>query len=515
MRAATEVKPASSKRSIILSVVFLVLVAVVVWAFDGVLFFKLRMFANEAYADRNYPMLTIDAVNELRGYSPKRLSRFLSFPSTKIRAIACMAIGARHELRDPFEWVGVAPALLKAHRDTDDHYVRLRIASSLELMPIYPDEDREFVFKFSQELLAADGGDSTAVVAAMSTIAVVDPSQRQRCLSALAAWLPKESDHERKELLKRIVHIDPGSAEAADAVRWACRDVPYYHFPNFKSVFEKHPSLFDDLLKGTRSQRFSAFLLSYSFFGVNVPGGGGGWGLIDLAKVSSSQRELVKRTALEHLERDPDMTATECIAVFGCLRQFPEGPKTLLEHAKHTKGTRRAYALSAGTAGVRDLKLGEALLLPYVTDALSWLNDDDRDVHQAVFALIHDYPGDPSWFKSQKMSVDAPIVEACRRFLDKHPGRHDFSCLTILANATPEIDPRDVERIAKPLQAALLGMKTNFERTRYRPQGYIDALHETLFARLKKHADRPVARKVLDLRQQLLDEGIVTKPRKR
>ena len=519
MKPATEKKtdaegetPASRKRATWLSIGFIVAVGIVVWAFDGVLLFKLRMIANEAYTERNYPMLSVDAVNELEGYAPRRLAKFVAFPSTQISTVSCMAIGIRRDVRDSDAWVGVVPALLKAHRDSDNDYFKLKVTHTLDVIPVHPKVDREFVFAYSRALLASGGGDSTAVAAVLSSIAFVDPSDRQRALAELAAWLPKESDHKRKQLLDRILRIDPESSEAADAVRWASRDVPYHHFPNLKPVFAKHGSLFDDLLNGTRSQQISAFMLTYTFFGVNITDGVY-WGSIALKDLSPSQCDLLERTALGYLERDLNMTPTEYGAVFGCLSRFPLGPKTLLEHARRAKGTRRAYALSAATGGVRELKLGEAVLAPYLPDALAWLDGDDRDVHKAVFGMIHEYPSDSSWFKPQKTGIDAPIVEACRRFLDKHPGRHDFSCLTILANATPEIGSRDVDRIAAALDRAMTMMTSNFERTGIRPQGSIDELHEKLYGRLKKHAARPAAQKALELRQRLLDEGIVTRPR--
>ena len=90
-------------RSVLISVVFLSLVAAVGWSVDGWLMVRLRVIANDMFdADGRwlYAGLNVDAVNELEGYSPKRLAACLNNPSSKVRLVICLALSSRRKAGD-------------------------------------------------------------------------------------------------------------------------------------------------------------------------------------------------------------------------------------------------------------------------------------------------------------------------------------------------------------------------------------------------------------------------------
>src|SRR5687767_10581910 len=248
MTAAPEVKRASSKRSIVLAVAFLVLVAVVVWAFDGLLLFKLRLFANEAYADRTHPMLSVDAVKDLGEYSPKRLARFLSIPSTQLRSVVCLAIAMRRLDRDPQSWIGVAPALLRFYRESEEEYARARVAHTVALLPLVPREDVEAVFAYAEQEIAKVKPDWIVVASILEKVAVTHPDLKQRALDALVFALPKTTDWERKDSLERIMRFAPDSQAVVEALRWASHE---RMFDRPISLLRRHPSVIDEFLDGT------------------------------------------------------------------------------------------------------------------------------------------------------------------------------------------------------------------------------------------------------------------------
>jgi hypothetical protein len=514
--AEPESKPASSKRSIVLSVAFLVLVAVVVWAFDGLLLFKLRMIANDAYADRKYPMLTVDAVNELNEYSPKRLARFLSIPSTQVRTVASMAIAMRRLDPDPKAWIGVAPALLRFYRDSEEGYARARVAHTVALLPLVPREDVEAVFAYAEEEIAAAKPEWTVVASVLETIAVAHPELKQRVLETLVRALPKTTDLERKDAFTRIMRFAKDSPEAVEALRWACHDgmLGYLRPELESSLVRRNPGLIDELLEGTRTQRLS--VLSMASHDLQWQGAVTKDSKERTALWTPTRIDAVRRKAIPFLDPKSKLEGdSEIDAAFGVVSTFPDGATLLMDAAKKSPGKRRARALYMAHSSANRLGLpeGERILTPYLPLVLTWLLEDDADVMYAARSWFYGNFPERAWFKAQSTGPDSPIVVAFRKLLDKDKGNHEYACLTVLEKSGPEIDPRDVDRISAALERALMMMKTNLERTGVRPQGSIDVVHERLFERLKKQADRPATKKVLALRQQLLDEGIVTKPR--
>jgi hypothetical protein len=197
---------------------------------------------------------------------------------------------------------------------------------------------------------------------------------------------------------------------------------------------------------------------------------------------------------------------------------WPESAESLFDAARNNQGKRRAIALYSTYYALRkrNKEGAERFLEARMPDLLSWI--DDRETAAAALSLLvgeYYYPPPiPGWLRRHRVGADAPVVEACRRILDMHPGKEDYRCLSILMESDSQLDSRDADRVAAALERALKPFQENFERTRVAPQGSLAEVHALLFDRLTKYSDRPAVRSAFALRRELEGAGILVPPRK-
>jgi hypothetical protein len=198
-------------------------------------------------------------------------------------------------------------------------------------------------------------------------------------------------------------------------------------------------------------------------------------------------------------------------AAYQLLAGATDGPERLFETATKAKGVRRSRALNWAVTGARGRPppSGEAFFPPRLETILAWLKEDDRALQLAVFGAILPRTNDREWLKAHRTGPDAPIVEACRKFLHQYPKRLDFFGLVILNASAPEIDPRDVELVVTALDRVMEEFHVSYQRTFIKPQGRLDDVHAELFRKLRKYADRDSVKRLLDNRRGLEEQEIL------
>ena len=258
--------PASRKRSVLLSVGFLLFVAVVMWAFDGWLLLRLRLIATQPSAGErsSNPMLSVDEVHELHEYSPKRLAGFLATPGSQIRSVVCLSLESRRGLIDPEKWVGVLPALLAVASQTEDVELKQRALMAAWHVNIIPEKDVEAVFAFADERIATPGDQWALASKLLETTAASHPTLIPRVLETLERSLVLANKLDLNETLRRLARIAPDSKEAA-AGAWRSSPFPTrtwfgeLEIRRLEEILNSQPALLDELARGTQNQRLAAF----------------------------------------------------------------------------------------------------------------------------------------------------------------------------------------------------------------------------------------------------------------
>jgi hypothetical protein len=217
----------------------------------------------------------------------------------------------------------------------------------------------------------------------------------------------------------------------------------------------------------------------------------------------------------------PPVAAHESSFAAACrfLSYLPESAVPLFDAARRSRGKRRAVALDAAASAARRQNATDRsqFVMEHMSELLTWLREDDAEVQLAVQRILfNDFftDDDGQWRRRSGLDSDVRIVAACRQILDAYPGRLDFSCLLVIADASPELDPGDVERVAAALERNLLVFQTNYERTSFKPQGALDPTYVQFFDRLGKYRDRPTVRRILEIRRSLEADGVIAPPRR-
>jgi hypothetical protein len=507
--------------SIVISIAFLATLALLGWAFDIPLFLKIRSLSSTTFeADARHSELRVADLEELNAYPPRRLARFLSYPSAKSRALVCFALAHRHNPGDAESWTGVLPALLHAYRRTEKHE-RDAVSEALTRLPWVRPSEAEHVFTFVDEQLGAAEWHWSLCAQLLETTARTCPEQRDRAIATFGRALDIGARIELEETLLRLANIAPTSDVAAKAVRTVAALPPIEPAsfptilrlkwpanlpPSLFAVLQQQPSLIDEFLNGSPREQLVALaaanrvLGGFSLSGDQPP---------TMACLPAERLERMKKVAVAMLDMAPadDPNGDDAVGV-QFLGYTPGNEDLLFDAARKVKGPRRVELLGWAFFGAN--KQGRAHAECWVQnrlpELLTWLDSGDEEIQRRVLGIIFPYQREPDWLKRLHTSPNAQILEACRRLFDKQPGRHDYYFLQAVSGASTEIDPRDVDRVvacfdhtfSKALKDAQPGQK---------PWVALTSAERRVLQALEKHAERPSVRRILDARRRLAWDG--------
>lgn len=508
------VPPAPSKRAIILSLGIVALLAIVFWACDGFLLVRVRAIANEAHAKSpSNPLLTVDDVDALDAYPPRRLSQCLWVPSVQMRTVLCLAIGRRQTWKDSESWVGVVPALLKAFRESNDPDFQITVMQPLLSMTFIPPEDVSEILRFADEQLSANAPSWMICAHLLSVAAESVPDQRSNVLETFKRSL--DVPVAQYESMRRLARLAPSSSEAADAVRAYTRSYPptrgYAGTPEMRAIVLRQPALIDELLGGTTNQQLAVLgLAADDLFNITTAlkdpatfGRRPSWLTPDrLQRMRGCALDLSRRTNDRDVLENPD-------ALYGFLRYWHDGPELLFDLARKATGKNRALALrySAFGANLRPKSSARQFFASIMPHLMQWLNDGDVETRRAALFILSN-PYEAEWLKQQPKESKDALLAACRKTLDQSPGDYDFVSVSLMAGLVDEFDAADADRIAAAIERGLLVLKQGYERTGFKPQGAIHEVHRRLFDRLGQFETRPGVARAVKLRRNLEEEGI-------
>jgi len=504
---ATDENPSARKRTILLYTAMFIVAAVAAWALDVGLFVHLRLIANEAYVDvGDSPILTVDAVAAINAYPPRRLVGCLPIASKQMRTAILQALGSRRPPGDLEEWTNVLPALLNLFSKSTDRYERIALWRAIVNAPRISDADVESVFAFVENRLSDEEHWWTLCCQLLATIVREHPDQKPRVLQVLERSLRITEPAESQLTLSQLATLAPESLAAAAAARVCSQSLDLRWFPSdMARIVQRHPALADELLAGTDHQQAVVLKVAYesNWFGPapDQRGDRRAW-------LTPDRLSRMKSKALALLD---DADEGRFGAACSFLSQWSEFAVPLFDVAKKATGKRRGRAIESAQSAAhrRGLKEEEEFLADRLPELLAWLDDDDADVRQSVLISLNlSFPPNKDWLKRQRTGPDAPGVAAYRKLLDKYPGKHDYVCLTVLANATPHLDLCDVDRVAAALGRAIVEFR-NGKSGAMATQGPFDASHRRLFDDIAKYPDPPAVRRTLDLYRSLIAEGVI------
>ena len=500
-------KSPARTRTVLLYIAAFAVAAFAAWAFDVPLLVHLRLIANEAYIDDgNSPSLTVDDVAVINAYPPRRLVGCLTIASKQMRRVILQALRSRRLPGDPNDWTDVLPILLNQFSKSTDRFERIALWQVIINVPRFSDADVESVFTFVENRLSDEDHWWTLCCQLLDTIVREHPDQKTRVLQVLERSLKITEPAESQITLSRLATLAPESLAAAAAARDCSRSLDLsWPSSHIEQIVQRQPHLADELLAGTGHQQAVVLKVAdESNYFVRSPDQ---WS-DRRAWITRDRLTRMKSIALALLN-DADEGRFDAACSF--LSQWSEFAEPLFEAARRTTGRRRSRAIISANyaADRRGLMEDERFLANHLPELLIWLDDDDADVRQSVLNSLHlSFPPNKDWLKRQRIGPDAPGVAACRKLLDKYPGKHDYACLTVLANATPHLDLRDVDRVAAALGRSIVEFR-NGKSGAMASQGPFDANHRRLLDDIAKYPDRPAVRRTLDLHRSLIADSLI------
>jgi len=502
-------KPTSSKRTILWTALLLAFLAGLAWKFDVYLMLRLRMIADEAFAGgRETPAMSSEAVAELNAYSPQRLIRGLSIRSDRVREIVFLTLVHRREKFTPGAWAGVLPALLDAFRDSPSRELKIRAWQAIGVVPEIRADDVAPIFHFVDAHLTDEERWWEVCAYLLAAVILDQPDSRPQSLERFDRALSVIDSADLQDSLRRLGEVAPDSPEAAATAKALTLKAEPRWRVLFRTILERQPALVDDLVDGSTSQQRAVFIAAFEALNARTSPS---W-------LPPARLDHMKAKAMRVIA-DAAVDLRDFIAAARFLSRFSDSAEELFAVALKSKGRRRAEALTWSYAAAGpETPLGERFLEAHLATFLDALLDDDPWVRQSVLNAFAPFLTalhlESNWLKRHRTGVDAPLVAAFRRLLEKYPGRYDLQCLTVLIDAASDLDPRDVDRAAAALEREVLEMQINYDRTQIKPQGELAPVHRLLFDRLAKHRDRPSVRRAIDLRRKLEAEGILSSGRR-
>jgi len=413
-------------------------------ALDPWLLVRLYVIASEASAPAGPALVDLlpEHSDELKQYSPARLSRFLSYPSPTIRAVVSRSLSERSNDRDPARWKGVIPRLLaEAERDPkhrDETFYRV---------PCLPPEDVDAIVAFVERNDAND--DSGAICNYLvGRIYSAVPERRSWAMARFQSWIDSPSADFRRSAFQQMVALAPDAPESLAAFRklMDSGDAKGIGARGGRELLSRHPELIDAFLDGNPAQR--ELIWSIAAEDANAK----------FNKSPNTPRPFLVEAHLKRLEpialerfkkalgqplmvvptaANRDLSETSIFLLYR-----PTGAATFFDVARQTRGTQRAYATSWASVA---LKSTSESIDPCLADLLKWLNEDDADVQRKVIQVFADWA---LRLQKERPKDHESVVAAVRQMLDRFPGREDAACVDFLFQASPTLRDEDADRIA-------------------------------------------------------------------
>lgn len=516
MKEAAASKPSSRKRAALFSAVFLFAVVGVAWSLDGWLLARLRIIASDTFGNgrSEHPQLFIDGSEELRGYPPQRLAKFLSVPSAQIRVVVCLSLAERHRRYDgdqgpdPRDWVGVVPKLIRVGRQDPDDEVRRQAKAALAAVPIVPAEDVESVLAFVESSPPVDDFPRTHL---LSNIVQRHPDRMPRLVAYHLKCMDSSNRNVRSIGFLELRTVAPSKPETLAAFRkfMDAGDPDEFGASAGDWMLDHHPELIDEFMVGNPAQR--KLMLDLAAKLILAPKQS-----TDRYPASEESKKLYQfdERRLRRLDEValgflvPDGDANFVTSAFSYLKRRPIDDAVLVPAARAMKGTNRAPALQCLRHRFYPKESAKAGAL--LSEFIGWLDDGDAELRSAVVDFIYGY--NPEWLKEHRIGHEAPIVKAGRMLLDRFPTNQDYRLINILIEAAPTPRDDDVDRISA---AACRSMNFVAEGAA-KMQGltsrfcYEADIFDTWLAKNPQQRDRPSVKSFLSLRAELVKKKLLT-----
>jgi hypothetical protein len=503
------------RASIALSVVFLAAVGLAGWIVDAPLFLRIRgMAAASASASGDVPGVNVDDLNELNKYPPNRLAKFVSYPSATARAVVCMALSNRRSPGDPDTWAGVLPTLLNSYRRTEGRE-RRPVVTALWYLPHVLPTDAESVFGFVDDQLADKDRTWMLCAQLLETTARSCPDLQPRVLQAFERSMKLPVRMVREETLRRLATIAPKSLEAAKAVRLVATsvDTKTLHWdgslpsPVF-TILRRQPALLDEFLKGNRVERLIALATanrelsgSQNHNNDSIPRSA--WLPPDrLDRMNEEARSIVTNAPEGGNELDD-------VAAFSLLGRTAGNEEFLFEAARKSGPKRRRQLLVPliGSAKLSGDERAERFVEGRLSELLAWLQIDE--LRPGVAAVVLPSLRNPDWLKRLRAGPDGPIVDACRRLIDQRVEEYESSCLRVFADYGPELDPRDVDRLAALFEGKFDQAEKQFKKEVPYSGISLNAVERQILDRLVNYESRSNVQRLIERRRELQQSGAI------
>ena len=213
-------EPASTRKHAFFQIAILLLVVSGgAWNFDALLFMRLRLAADDAFAigDPEHPSLLLDASEELRAFPPARLAGFVAFPAPQIRSAACLALSERDNDLDPKSWIGVAPKLLQALATDVDPVARECVRAAVVNLPVVPHEDLGAIQSFVER--AEDDSLHSVQTALVAKTVRANPDLLPWAIDFYGRWLDSADVDERRIGFNQLMELAPNAPQTIAAFR--------------------------------------------------------------------------------------------------------------------------------------------------------------------------------------------------------------------------------------------------------------------------------------------------------
>lgn len=505
-----ESKPRS--RTNWLCVLFLATTGALFWALDGWLFLRLRAIADETLSNGPNPILVIDGREELQTYSPKRLARFATFPSSKIRTVVCLSLENRRDDVDPSAWKGVIPKLIQLYSDDADETVRECARWTLANLPCIPEEDVDFVLSFVEKSAPNDEALRHLNATFLSKIGAKFPETWPRIAPICVRRIESDEPTRRSQAFQLMRSLNAKAPETLKVFQemMAAGDPDNIASHAGRTMLACHPQLVDEYIKGNAAERKliltvasedarhameTESALKRKQAAPNYP----------KPILSKEQLDRAEQMAIRSLRPDVPL---EIVQKACSLIYFqPNGASLLLDGARKLRGKARASAIGYLHSALYSTPAAAEKLLDEV---ISWAHEDDPDVQEAAINFFNGL-GSPKWLSAQRKDPKSSVVETCRWMLDHHPGRADRGCLEIIFQASATLTHEDADRVAKAVLRYYAEQEKTHAQNGYAKSGtklfdrYQDDLQRCL---MKEQYDRPSVRRLFDERKRLEQKNV-------
>ena len=503
-------KTASRRRTLIVVVIFLSLVAVAFWAVDGWLLARLRIIANDTFTagDPLRPGLFGDAHEELKAVAPNRLARLLHVPSPQIRSVICLSLAERERDYKSLDgavvtesWAGVLPRLLHAAQKEADPVARQCAIQAVRSMPTVPVEDVELLFGFAATAVDNDDEHIRSLgVDAVHKLAKWHPERMPQIVALLQSWCDGANKRNRVDGFRSLVTLTPDAPETLAVFRKAMEAGDPDGAGDGRWMLGHHPELIDEFLAGNTAQRRLLHPMAYEQVSESR--------YRNPARPPPKIHFDEKRLRLIDAEYEKLFSPTTANDAFArACRYFqcrPEGPTLLLTKALRLTGANRATAIIHASSHFNDA----ARVEPFLNDLARFLRDDFEAVRTAAAGVLRNSLQSA---KSRETAFAEKVRDLLRAHFDAFPQDGTAYAMFLFVDLpNPRAD--DVDRYAAAVLYSLKSHEELAAKGSMRTGSWeVDQMKKWLIAHPNLR-ERPSIKSVLARHEELLRRGIVYQP---